>query len=275
MSTATITANAKALILNLLTKGNFQARDSDDKNYWLEFYDPRHRPGFLLHQHWVDWLDKKADCYAMSFWDWLALQEAADPAFRTAINKMTKDASGADVAQNVKYLNDMERQDYIKTPVSGQLFDCNHNIYDTALERTAFSGTGWAIYVMDGRNILYAGSHIVGVFHHSSFLGGKATSAAGEMIVTKGKVTVLTGKSGHYRPQTREVLHVLTQLNGAGVMAPSAVVKPDFIDPNWYFAWAWREGGGAATPLRKDAILKMLPAGARTKASLMDKINAL
>jgi hypothetical protein len=260
---------------NVLIKGDYKDRDTSDNNYWLEFYDPKHRPGFLLHKYWVDWLRKKADCYAMSFWDWLAIQESTDATLRSAINKMTKDASGADVAQNVKYLNEIQRQDYVKTAKSGQLFDCNNNVYDTSLERTHFSGTGWAIYVMDGKNILYGGSHIVGVFHHSSFLGGKATSAAGEMIITNGKVAVLTGKSGHYRPQTREVLHVLTQLNGAGVMLPSAVVKPDFVDPNWYYAWAWQNGAGSAPPLRKDAILKVIPAGARTKASLMDKINAL
>ena len=68
---------------------------------------------------------------------------------------------------------------------SGLLHDHNGDAYDTSRESTEASGQGWAIFVMDEKGNVYAGTHLFGVFHHSSFLGGAPARAAGEIIVEK------------------------------------------------------------------------------------------
>ncbi|MFP4310419.1 MAG: hypothetical protein ACLFS9_00365 [Nitriliruptoraceae bacterium] len=79
-----------------------------------------------------------------------------------------------------------------------------------------FSGKGWGIYVMapDGR--LYAGSHRVGLFHHSSFLAGSDVAGAGEIKAEGGKLRGITNKSGHYTPGPEQMRQVLEELAGRG-----------------------------------------------------------
>jgi len=79
-----------------------------------------------------------------------------------------------------------------------------------------FSGKGWGIYVMAADGTLYAGSHKVGLFHHSSFLAGSQTAAAGEIQARSGKLTGITNKSGHYRPGPQQMAQVLEELRSRG-----------------------------------------------------------
>jgi hypothetical protein len=244
----------------LLHLGDSKSENARDKNYWLEFYDKKHRPGFLLHSYWVQWLNDQAACYSMSFWDWLEQQEQKKPTVSASVNVNT----GLGDPMNVRYLNSYERQKYAEQFRFGLIWDCNDKEYDTNLEVTAFSGKGWAIFVMDEKNTLYAGSHIVGRFHHSSFLAGKPAKAAGELICTKGKLAVITGKSGHYRPGENELLAAVKVMVTAGVVAPDAALKPGFEGTDWFNAreWAQRNGAGA-TPQPKAAVLNKVPIEAR------------
>lgn len=72
--------------------------------------------------------------------------------------------------------------------------------YDTANESTNASGRGYAIYVMSPDGDIYAASHKVDRFHHSSFLAGSAAAGAGEIRVTAGDLREISNKSGHYVP---------------------------------------------------------------------------
>ena len=246
-----------------LDRGDFTGQTMHADNYWLEAYDKKHRPGFLLHSEWMTWHTNKDLSYAMSFWDWLdAREKQGDIVSKKGTDPKTK----ASIEMNVRYLTPAERKDHELTPTNGTLYDVNGDIYNSAPELTAFSGKGWAIYVMDGSGTLYAGSHIVGYMHHSSFLAGAPTRAAGELVVVNGKVNLLTGKSGHYKPTQDEVLAALDTLLGKGVMHGDAVVKPGFAGTDWFKAAYWQSQRGMVGPanaVTRAEILNVLPAGAR------------
>jgi hypothetical protein len=82
---------------------------------------------------------------------------------------------------------------------------------------THVSGPGYAIYVMSATGNIHVSSHSVGHRHHSSLLAGKAVAGAGELKCTKGQLTSLSNKSGHYRPEVRHLTQVLHQLLKNGV----------------------------------------------------------
>src|SRR5262249_7721657 len=62
-----------------------------------------------------------------------------------------------------------------------------------------------------------ANAHRVGLFQHSSFLGGGAVACAGELQVIDGKLVHITNKSGHYHPQRAQMLNAVRELVRMGV----------------------------------------------------------
>jgi hypothetical protein len=84
--------------------------------------------------------------------------------------------------------------------------------FDTRDMVTQFSGPGKAIFVMGRTGNLHVSSHAVGYRHHSSLLAGTNVSSAGELEASKGTITWLSNKSGHYFPSVIHLLQVLHQL---------------------------------------------------------------
>ena len=81
-------------------------------------------------------------------------------------SKLTKD-------YQVRYLNFNERKKFevsIKQGSSGPILMRQGKAYNTENKETAFSGRGYAIFVFSPNKKIYSDSHIVGQFHHSSFL---------------------------------------------------------------------------------------------------------
>eukprot|EP00268_Persea_americana_P029513 TRINITY_DN28568_c0_g1_i3.p1 TRINITY_DN28568_c0_g1~~TRINITY_DN28568_c0_g1_i3.p1 ORF type:complete len:251 (-),score=55.75 TRINITY_DN28568_c0_g1_i3:222-974(-) len=64
---------------------------------------------------------------------------------------------------------------------------------------------------------LYAGQKRKGIFHHSSFLAGGATLAAGRFIAENGVLKSIWAYSGHYRPTEENLKSFLTFLEENGV----------------------------------------------------------
>lgn len=108
----------------------------------------------------------------------------------------------------VKYLDKAGRKNYQIDAHGARLWK-GDTAFDTGKLQTAFSGLGFAIWVLSLKDRFYAGSHKVGQFHHSSFLSGKKVLAAGEMVVSGGKLRLLTGKSGHYKPKLEHLAYAV------------------------------------------------------------------
>ena len=118
----------------------------------------------------------------------------------------------------VDYLDDAGRESYRVIPKDGKLVDVNGNPFDTAGAVTHWSGDGKAIYVMDEQGNIYASNYQeVSKFHHSSLLGGKPVSAAGELKVRDGEVIGLTDQSGHYMPTRSMTQQMVQRLRDAGI----------------------------------------------------------
>jgi hypothetical protein len=97
---------------------------------------------------------------------------------------------------------------------------------DTKDMMTNKAGAGYGIFVMSQNGEMYAGSHKVGIFHHSSFLAAGQVAGAGELKVSGGKLQHLTNKSGHYLPRVEHNLQVIEELRAAGI-APSSYAFTD------------------------------------------------
>ncbi len=252
--------------MHTLFAGNPSARNAP--SYWLEFYDKMHRPGYVLLNLWKAWLKDAGTSYSLCFWDWLIKTKQTVNDKRPARSNESGPGGPAEITQNVRYLNSYERHDYIIRAVGGNtcgLTDHNGTAYDTEPESTEFSGEGWAIFVMDQKDVIYAGTHVLGIFHHSSFLAGAPVKSAGEMIVTTGVLRVLTGKSGHYKPGPEETRRMLAVLIAKNCVAKTAVVKP-FQQP-WCNAIQWYNAGptGTVTPATRAEVLSQIPASAQSK----------
>lgn len=113
-------------------------------------------------------------------------------------------------------LNKEERKTYETKCVDG-ILQRNNEPFSTLEEMTAHSGKGWVIFVIGPNGNLYSGSHLPGVFHHSSFLANSAIMAAGELKTDKnGKITHISSKSGHYKPVDKNDISMLRWFEGRG-----------------------------------------------------------
>jgi hypothetical protein len=70
-------------------------------------------------------------------------------------------------------------------------------------------------------------SHIgkIGRFHHSSFKAGGRIAAAGEWLITDGKCEVVSGCSGHYKPEPWRLLLALDYLKKVNVITDATKLE--------------------------------------------------
>ena len=88
---------------------------------------------------------------------------------------------------------------------------------DTKFMATAFSGPGYAIYVMSRDGHMHLSPHVIGGRHHTSLLAGADVAGAGETQVGAGRLVWLSNKSGHYHPDIHQLLQTLDALQQGGV----------------------------------------------------------
>jgi hypothetical protein len=119
----------------------------------------------------------------------------------------------------VTYLDEAGRQKYLLESRDGKLYDSEGKLFDTTDASSVHQGgQGRAIYVMDENGKIYASKEQkVWQFHHSSFLSGGPVAGAGELVVEDGRPTLLTPRSGHYRPTPEMTQQVFNQLKQSGV----------------------------------------------------------
>lgn len=120
-----------------------------------------------------------------------------------------------DQGSGVAYLNAEAREAYEYKVSSGHRIvskSNNHVNLDTCDMETDERGKGWAIYVVSHEGRIYSGNHVVGSFHHSSFLAGAPAKAAGEWLVRDGKIIAISDKTGHYHMSAIHLAAFLSQL---------------------------------------------------------------
>ncbi|KAJ0974211.1 hypothetical protein J5N97_016176 [Dioscorea zingiberensis] len=170
------------------------------RQHWLEAIDPRHRYGHNLYFYYDCWLQCKSK---QPFFYWLDVGEGKEVNLEDHCprSKLQK--------QCIKYLGPKEREEYevivedrkFIYKNSGQLLDTTESPKDTK----------W-IFVLSTTKTLYVGQKTKGVFQHSSFLAGGATSAAGRLVVKKGILKAVWPHSGHYRPTEKNFLEFMNFL---------------------------------------------------------------
>ena len=124
----------------------------------------------------------------------------------------------------VKYLGTDEAREEFELKVGGSVMQGGQP-YDTSAMYSKFKGDGFGIYVMSQDGRFYSTSHKIGLFHHSSFLGGGAVAGAGEMKVVGGTIEYITNKSGHYWPGDKELTQTLHALEGASGFSSAKLAR--------------------------------------------------
>ncbi|KAK1439453.1 hypothetical protein QVD17_05271 [Tagetes erecta] len=169
--------------------------------HWIEAIDPRHRYGHNLHLYYEEWC--KADA-GQPFFYWLDVGDGKEVDLKVCSrSKLQK--------QCIKYLGPQEREHYEYVIVEGKIMHRQTQLLlDTGNEEK------W-IFVMSTSKRLYAGEKKKGIFHHSSFLAGGATFAAGRLVVENGILKSISPYSGHYRPTEETLNSFLSFLKENGV----------------------------------------------------------
>jgi hypothetical protein len=228
------------------------------QSYWLERIDPQHRAGFVLSQQWQGWLkDPTARQQKQSFWDHIGTDQGQ---FRTIFVKYYPEGRGLEVADHFKRTWDANED----------LVDEFDDPYDTEDKQTHFSGKGWAVFVSDLDWTIYSGNHEAGVHHHSSFTGGSAVTAAGELVVREGTVLAVTAKSGHYKPTPENILQFVRkhrQIPGGVVVRPDLGDMAKHHEIRYHWCWQLRSMGLGAPALRRGEVLSTIPQFAQSNYS--------
>ncbi|KAL6327098.1 hypothetical protein AAG906_014342 [Vitis piasezkii] len=172
--------------------------------HWIEAIDPRHRYGHNLNLYYEEWC--KGDA-GQPFFYWLDVGDGKEVELKQCPRSRLR-------RECIRYLGPQEREHYeyiivegtIVHKLSGDLLDTNGGL----------EGSKW-IFVMSTSKRLYAGQKRKGLFHHSSFLAGGATLAAGRLMAEGGKLRSVSAYSGHYRPTDGNLSSFLVFLKEHGV----------------------------------------------------------
>ncbi|PON96008.1 calmodulin-binding family protein [Trema orientale] len=146
--------------------------------------DPRHRYGHNLHFYYDIWSDSKS---TQPFFYWLDVGDGKDLNLKKCPRSELQH-------QCIRYLGPKEREAYEVIVENGKLLYRQSGLLVNTVE-----GSKW-IFVLSTSRALYVGQKKKGVFQHSSFLSGGATTAAGRLVAHDGILEAIWPYSGHYLP---------------------------------------------------------------------------
>ncbi|CAH8326535.1 unnamed protein product [Eruca vesicaria subsp. sativa] len=152
--------------------------------HWLEAIDPRHRYGHNLHFYYDVWSESMS---SQPFFYWLDIGDGKD------VN-LEKHPRSVLQKQCISYLGPMEREAYEVIVEDGRL------MYKHSMTLINSTDESKSIFVLSTTRTLYVGKKKKGVFQHSSFLSGGATTAAGRLVAHDGILEAIWPYSGHYLP---------------------------------------------------------------------------
>ncbi|XP_031372252.1 IQ domain-containing protein IQM3-like isoform X2 [Punica granatum] len=155
--------------------------------HWIEAIDPRHRYGHNLNLYYEEWCRGDSD---QPFFYWLDIGDGKEIDLKVCPRLKLHE-------ECIKYLGPQERKEYEYIICEGAVV---HKTTGDLLDTTQNRGASKWIFVMSASKKLYVGEKKKGSFHHSSFLAGGATLAAGRLEAEHGKLKSVSAYSGHYRP---------------------------------------------------------------------------
>ncbi|XP_022888558.1 IQ domain-containing protein IQM3-like [Olea europaea var. sylvestris] len=173
-------------------------------NHWIEAVDPRHRYGHSLRLYYEEWRKSTA---GQHFFQWLDLGDGREVDLKECPRSKLR-------RQHIKYLGPQERENYEYMVINGKIL---HKKSGKPLETNIGSPDLKWIFVVSTSKKLYTGEKKKGLFHHSSFLAGGATLAAGRLMAEDGVLKWISPYSGHYKPNDDSLESVLSILKENGV----------------------------------------------------------
>ncbi|GAY52692.1 hypothetical protein CUMW_143840 [Citrus unshiu] len=215
--------------------------------HWIEAIDPRHRYGHNLNLYYEEWCKRDTEhpfstvrhnavhCIpplsALSNWQMLthvklwirdSKQDNAtkEPSSSTSSLIRKWYFAHSDGSNRCHTLGDGKEVDLKDCPRLRLQQECIKYLGPVYFQSTnhGSEGSKW-IFVMSASKKLYAGEKRKGSFHHSSFLAGGATLAAGRLMAEGGKLMSVSAYSGHYRPSNENLDNFLAFLKENGVDA--------------------------------------------------------
>ncbi|CAL9117855.1 unnamed protein product, partial [Musa textilis] len=178
--------------------------------HWLEAIDPRHRYGHNLNLYYDVWFKSES---TQPFFHWLDVGDGKEVILENCPRIKLQQ-------QCIKYLGPKERRAYEVIIKDGKLF-----YKQSGISVNSVDGTKW-IFVLSTSRTLYVGQKIKGLFQHSSFLAGGATTAAGRLIAKEGILKRIWPYSGHYLPTEENFKEFINFLQDNNVNLTGVEVDP-------------------------------------------------
>ncbi|XP_050228636.1 IQ domain-containing protein IQM3 [Mercurialis annua] len=189
--------------------------------HWIEAIDPRHRYGHSLHLYYEEWCRTNS---GQPFFYWLDIGDGKDLDLEACPKSKLRQ-------QCIKYLGPQEREHYEYSIIEGKIV---HKQTGILLDASGESkGAKW-IFVLSTAKRLYCGEKKKGKFHHSSFLAGGATVAAGRLTAENGVPKSISPYSGHYRPTEDSFEVFLSLLKDNGVNLDGVQINKASEDSDTY-----------------------------------------
>ena len=167
---------------------------TSSRNYWLEALDPKHRSwghedrSLGLFDRW-----KLDTTTTLGFFDWLEHKHLGQGMLQVQYLAPDERWRFMCIFGDDKLMYRHQAMLHPEGPDGRRL-----EPFSSRGLFSAHSGSHVAIWVCSPDGIFYTHQHEVSKFHHSSFLSGKRVLAAGEWVVSNGRLLLISHKTGHY-----------------------------------------------------------------------------
>lgn len=209
-----IKANPPEITTRGIDRGNYAQLH---RKAWLEVSDKKHRYGKNLRLYYRQW--ESLGFPTESFFDWLDSKGEAEGWPLPNLDECPRSILDSDT---VRYITDENETKSFMLSISSDA-QGRGLVLDVDGNRVRTGEQGWIFVLRDGA--LYGAAKSTSFdgqekqrFHHSSFFGGKAVSAAGIFVTDDdGHLTLVFPHSGHYRPGESDMQRVLFYIYHNGV----------------------------------------------------------
>ena len=187
-------------------------------NHWLEKMDPFHRPWASLNSpHFLTWLNGQTK---HNFFSWLAL------------------TSKGGSLPNVRYLSPEERFPYLCIFKNRLIYQPNISTERSSSSlpirplsskgKHTVNGSNTSMWVCNFQGIFFSSAQKLHSVHHSSLSSGQNIIAAGEWIVSGGKILLISNQTGHYACSVMQLLRALMMLRSKIDLSDTVVHHKDY-----------------------------------------------